>query len=200
MQTLIGKTETEWVDHAWTWLNTHARPGQKVFVPAGGTPKPLYQRWRAEPSELLKSLRFLQLDEIISGPKRGVFRGFLETELAPYRSQISWIETADEVADLAILGVGLNGHVAFHEPDVPRAFASGCVRLSAETCRALDLQETTWGLTYGVGTFLRARAILVLAQGPAKRKVLCEALEARRLPVAWILEHPNVTLVTDLPL
>ncbi len=200
MQLRIGKEETEWVDLAWQWLHTEIQPGQSVFMPAGGTPQALYRRCSREPSELLRSLKMLQLDEIITGPLKGCFRKFLEEELAPFKSQIQWIENGDRTADISILGVGINGHVAFHEPFLPRGFRSGCVVLSPEIQNYLELKEKTWGLTYGVDTFLRSKKILVLARGERKRKVLQQAIQERDLPISWILEHPNVTLITDFKL
>lgn len=200
MRVQIGKDERDWIDQAWTWLHTEIREGERVFMPAGGTPQALYKRCVAEPTKLLKSLKMLQLDEIISGPLKGNFRQFLEKELTPYVSQIEWIKNADSVADVAILGVGINGHVAFHEPFLPKNFGSGCVILSPEIQNYLELKETTWGLTYGVDTFLKAKKILVLARGEKKKAILQKAIKDRNLPISWILEHPNCTLITDFKL
>jgi 6-phosphogluconolactonase/glucosamine-6-phosphate isomerase/deaminase len=200
METLVGKDENAWVRQAWTWIHANVKPGQRVFVPAGGTPTPLYRRLCHEPDALLRSLRLVQIDEILDGPKRDFFRSYFEAELKPYGAQMEWINDANKAADVAILGVGVNGHVAFHEPGLPRHFYSGCVRLSAETMGYLDLKQPTWGLTYGVGAFLQAKKILVLAMGPAKQKVIARALRDRSLPISWILEHPGVTLISDFNL
>ena len=197
MRVQIGKDEREWTELAWTWLHAEVKPGQRVFVPAGGTPLPLYRRCVAEPTPLLRSLRMLQLDEIITGPLKGHFRRFLEKEMAPFVPQMEWITTGEARADVSILGVGINGHVAFHEPFLPAGFTSGCVRLSPEIQSYLELRDPTWGLTYGVGTFLRSEKILVLARGAKKREVLKLALGGMDLPIRHILRHPNVTLITD---
>lgn len=197
MRKLVGKEEHAWTDLAWTWLHTEVQMGDRVFMPAGNTPLSLYKRCVAEPTPLLKSLHMMQLDEIISGPMTGHFRQFLEKEMAPYTKQMEWITNGSGHADAAILGVGINGHVAFHEPFLPKGFSSGCVQLSPEIQKYLELKETTWGLTYGVGTFLRAKKILVLARGESKRKILLQAIKDRNLPISWILEHPHVTLITD---
>ena len=200
MQLRIGKDEQDWVDLAWNWIHQEVLLGQSVFMPAGLTPQPLYRRCANEPTELLRSLRMMQLDEILTGPLKGCFRQFLEVELAPFVHQMQWIDRADEWADVAILGVGVNGHVAFHEPFLKPSFASGCVLLSEEIQKYLDLQQPTWGITYGVATFLRAKKILVLARGEKKRQVLLRAIRERNLPISWILEHANVTLITDFEL
>lgn len=200
MRVQTAKSEQAWTDLSWTWLHTEVQPGQSVFMPAGGTPLPLYRRCVSDPTPLLKSLRMLQLDEIVSGPLKGHFRQFLETEMAPFISQMEWITTGASQADVAILGVGINGHVAFHEPFLPRDFTSGCVLLSPEIQSYLELRDPTWGLTYGVGTFLRARKILVLARGERKRQVLLRAIRQPDLPISYILQHPQVTLITDFEL
>lgn len=197
MRTQIGKDENEWVNLAWTWMHEEVRAGQSVFIPAGGTPQALYRRWVAEPTSLLRSLKFLQIDEILNGPEKGAFRRFFEEELGSYLRQIEWIGECNRTADVAVLGVGVNGHVAFHEPHLPRQFSSGCVRLSQETLSYLSLQDPTWGVTYGVQAFLKAKKILVLARGERKQKIIKKALLEKNLPISWILEHSNVTLVTD---
>lgn len=200
MQTLVSKDDRDWVTLAWTWIHTNVKHGQRVFVPAGGTPTPLYRKLCAEPSDLWKSLKLVQIDEILTGPKKGIFKSYFEKELAPFTNQMEWIEKADKPADVAILGVGVNGHVAFHEPQMPKNFVAGCVRLSDETLGYLDLKDPTWGVTYGVQAFVRAKKILVLAQGEAKEKILKQALAKRNLPVSWILEHPDVTLISNFSL
>lgn len=197
MRLIVGKDEIDWVNHSWTWIHEEIDHGQRVFVPAGGTPTPLYRRWTAEPTALLKSLMLMQLDEIISGPKKGEFRQFFHAELEPYLAQMEWITDCTGVADVAILGVGVNGHVAFHEPGLPRHFAGGCVPLTQETRNYLGLTEPTWGLTYGVATFLRAKKILVMVKGEKKHAIMKKAVAEKSLPIAWILEHPEVTVVSD---
>lgn len=203
MQVRVGKDENDWIKQAWTWLHDEVQPGSRVFVPAGGTPEPFYRRWTAEPTSLLRSLRLVQIDEILTGPEQGHFRKFFERELPGFTKQIEWIDLADAAdglhggCDAAILGVGVNGHVAFHEPGLPRHFVSGCVRLSAETLGYLNLSDPTWGVTYGVGAFMRAKKILVMVKGARKQAVMKRALEKHDLPISWILEHPNVTVVSD---
>jgi len=197
MRLQIGKDEREWTDLAWQWLNTEVQRGQSLFVPAGNTPLALYKRCVREPNELLKSLKLMQVDEILTGPLKGCFKNFLQRELAPFQNQMQWISEGDSCADVSILGVGINGHVAFHEPFLPKNFTSGCVILSEEIQNYLELKEPTWGLTYGVSTFLRSKKILVMARGESKRKILKAAIRDRNLPISWILEHPHVTLITD---
>ncbi len=197
MRIEIGKDENDWIEKVWAWVHSQTLKGQRVFLPAGGTPSPAFARWTAKPSAHLKSLRFVQIDDILNGPMRGHFRQFFEKELTQYLAQFEWIDKADQTADVAILGVGVNGHVAFHEPGLPRDFYSGCVNLSAETLSYLKLPSPTWGITYGVGAFLNCKKILVLARGDRKKAIMKQAAKDKTLPIGWIMEHHDVTLISD---
>lgn len=197
MRLEIGKDEKEWTDRVWTWVHSHIQKNQRVFVPAGNTPAPMYRQWVRTPSDLLTSLKFVQIDDILSGPQRGTFKKFFVDEMNPYLGQFEWIENADRKADVAILGVGLNGHVAFHEPGLPRHFHGGCVSLSAQTMSYLNLTPPTWGITYGAAAFLNCSKILVLARGDRKKQIMKQAATDKTLPIGWIMEHHDVTLISD---
>lgn len=200
MRVLVGKDENEWTDLVWTWFHAELRSHDRVFIPSGRTALPFYHRAVREPSALLRALNFLQLDEILTGPLKGSFREFFEREMAPFISQFEWVTDAGRGCDACVLGVGINGHVAFHEPGLPRDFSGGCVRLSAETEKYLGVTPPTWAVTYGVRNFEQAKKVLILARGDAKKKVLEQALRDGDLPVSWMLKHPNVTLITDFKL
>ena len=148
----------------------------------------------------LKGLSLRQIDDLATGPRRGLFREFFARHLPSYASQLVPLESgsaAEEGADLAILGLGLNGHVAFHEPGLDPRFFAGCVRLSAETCQNLAAGENAWGISYGIEAFRRTRAILMMAYGPAKHDIV-QRLLARdpALPATHLLGHPDFTLLT----
>lgn len=196
MTVLVGKDENEWSDLVWTWFHTELQNSQRVFIPSGATALPFYRKMSENPSTLLKSLSFVQLDEILTGPLRGSFKNFFQQHLSTFKDQFEWVTSAAEPAEICVLGVGINGHVAFHEPGLPKDFTGGCVRLSPETLQYLKLSEPTWAVTYGVGSFMKAKKVLILARGEKKKQVLQSALTSN-LPVSWMLRHPNVTLITD---
>lgn len=200
MRIQVSKDENSWVEQIWFWVHSQIGTGQRVFIPAGNTPLAAYRRWTATPSDLLRSLRFVQIDDILNGPQQGTFKKFFAAELKPFLSQFEWIDHADAGADVAILGVGVNGHVAFHEPHLPANFCSGCVALTSETRQYLELPQPTWGITYGAGSFLRCKKILLLARGEVKQRVLRQAQHDQSLPVGWIMRHPDVTLISDFEL
>ncbi len=200
MKLFACKDENEWVARADEWLNEQSRRFRnsqsiRLFVPAGETPRPLYRSWRKNPSRLDSRLRFIQVDEVLAN---GMFRRFFCDELPTFQSRFEFIEDASGGGDLAFLGLGLNGHVAFHEPSLPRQFYSGCLKLDSETCSRLKLPAGSRAVSYGVDAFLKTRAIALLVRGPQKKSILQDVLERRRpLPASWLLDHPDLTVFTD---
>ena len=84
--------------------------------------------------------------------------------------------------DLAVLGLGDNGHVAFNEPGSTADSRTRLLTLSEET---IEQTARTWpdgqevpseAVTMGIGTLLEARAILLLVKGVAKAGVVRQIL------------------------
>lgn len=189
----LAASVTAWGDRA-----TRQYRARSIFVPAGQTPVPVYAHWKKVAPEFLSTLAFLQIDDILTGPQQGLFAGFLREHLSPFQKQIKFIESANETADLCLLGLGLNGHVAFHEPEIAPGFFSGCVPLSAKTQKTLGVAPGTWGITYGAGAFMRSKSILFMVSGASKRDILKRLLaQDQTLPASWLLMHPDVTIVAD---
>jgi len=199
MQICECKDENAWVETVNLWLAEAVErcEARRVFVPAGETPRPLYRSWQENGLRTsLSSLKLVQLDEVMTPDKP--FRQFFLENLPRFKNDIEFIDTAEKGADIAMLGLGLNGHVAFHEPGLPETFYSGCIELTAETLSRLKLPPRTRGLTYGLSAFLRSKAVAMLVRGESKRGILREVLSAScMLPAAKILRHRDATLITD---
>jgi len=81
---------------------------------------------------------------------------------------------------LAILGIGPGGHIGFNEIGTPLDSRTHLQQLSKETFyrdrveRHQDTPQTA--LTQGIGNILEAERIILIAYGPAKGKVLNQAL------------------------
>ncbi len=171
---------------------------RSIYVPAGQTPIPVYQSWTLGQPEFLETMDLLQIDDVVTGSGKGLFGQFLAQHLPLHTSRLRLIEFADRVGDLALLGLGLNGHVAFHEPGLPREFFSGCVRLDRQTCESLKIEQGTWGVTYGTGAFLRSRAILMMVRGASKKSILRRLIEGDpTLPASSLLAHDDFTILAD---
>lgn len=106
--------------------------------------------------------------------------------------------------DLAILGLGPNGHIGFNEPGSPPDSRTRVVELSPATRRAnsrffgsVELVPRR-AITVGIGTILEAREILLLAIGQGKERVLRAALEGpvtAQVPASFLQRHPRVTVL-----
>jgi glucosamine-6-phosphate deaminase len=113
--------------------------------------------------------------------------------------------------DLAVLGVGVNGHIGFNEPAAALTVETHVADLADETWRRnfphleADAAAAASGryrraYTMGIGTILRARRILLLAAGAAKREVLERAFGGpvtTEVPASLLRLHGDVTLVLD---
>lgn len=109
--------------------------------------------------------------------------------------------------DLAVLGLGDNGHVAFNEPGSP---ADSRTRLLTLTDETISQTARTWptdrdvpreAVTMGIGTLLEARAILLLVKGAAKADVVRRALvevPTAEVPGSFMRQAgPRLTVVLD---
>lgn len=107
--------------------------------------------------------------------------------------------------DLAILGLGANGHIAFNEPGADSTAGTHVVALSAQT-RAVHQRQAGGiaklprrGLTMGVRTLASAREILLLVAGTGKQRALQALLRGRatpRWPVTYLHDHPHLTVLS----
>lgn len=187
-----------WVDEGNNWLKKKARmyEAQKVYLSAGETMRPLFADWRASVPPMLNTLELYQVDEIIEGEREGVFARFFHDEIPMLR--VSPPRTYVQ-ADLAILGLGMNGHVALHEPGTPLQFRFGEVCVCADTSRRLGVAKKTRARTYGIGAFLDTCAVLLIVTGLHKKRILRAVLDGDHptLPATALLKHNDVTVLAD---
>lgn len=105
-----------------------------------------------------------------------------------------------------LLGLGTNGHIAFNEPGSSFDSRTRVVELAEQTridnSRFFEhVQEVpTHAVTQGLATISGATSLILLVLGERKRPALLEALESPgpQTPLAPLLDHPDITLVTDL--
>ena len=84
--------------------------------------------------------------------------------------------------DLQVLGIGNNGHIGFNEPSDHFTYGTNCVELTASTIDAnsrffasRDLVPTK-AITMGIGQIMKAKKILLIANGKGKAEILEKAL------------------------
>lgn len=110
--------------------------------------------------------------------------------------------------DLAVCGIGRNGHLAFNEPFSVRNSRTRVCTLDPVTRRTaasdffgLD-HVPTHAVTMGMATLMEARTILLLAIGEHKAGIVSEAFEGiatDRVPASFLQEHPGASLFVDRP-
>lgn len=109
-------------------------------------------------------------------------------------------------ADVQLLGIGQNGHIGFNEPAEALEVETHVTGLTESTVCAnarffASADEVpTRALTMGIGSILRAKKILILANGAAKRAAVSAMLAGRlttSCPASFLNLHPDVTLVCD---
>ena len=109
-------------------------------------------------------------------------------------------------ADLQLLGLGRNGHIGFNEPCDHFPVATHLVDLTESTIEANarffasadDVPRQA--LTMGIGTIMKARKILVVANGADKADAVRRAFAGPitpEMPASILQLHPDVTLVAD---
>jgi glucosamine-6-phosphate deaminase len=132
---------------------------------------------------------------------------------------IAWDTDADDLAtmceaveadaaraplDLAIVGIGANGHIGLNEPGT----------LVTDGARRVELDERTiesaagygagppprWGVTFGFPTLMAAREVWLIATGGHKAEILRRALEgpvAGTVPASFLRRHPGLVVLAD---
>ena len=108
--------------------------------------------------------------------------------------------------DIQLLGIGINGHIGFNEPDSQFSMATHLVRLAETTLNAnsrffKSVEEVPqFALTMGIGTIMKARKILVLASGEEKADIIRELVFGDikpQTPASVLRFHSSVTIITD---
>ncbi|MBR5259611.1 MAG: glucosamine-6-phosphate deaminase [Eggerthellaceae bacterium] len=117
-------------------------------------------------------------------------------------------ESIDEAGglDLQLLGLGHNGHIGFNEPADHFPLATNCVQLTESTIQAnsrlfdsID-EVPREAYTMGIGTIMRAKKILVVANGAGKAEIVKKAFLGPitpQVPASVLQLHPDVTVVVD---
>lgn len=204
-----------------------ARPELVLALPTGRTPIPTYaelaRRHGAGNFDPSRSRAF-NLDELLlpRGDER-TFAAFMERHawerigLVRERCDIPDSAAPDPEAecrryeraivaaggiDLALLGVGADGHVAYNLPGPP-VDATHVVQLPEALADSLGVQpeqRPLRAITMGLATIRSARRIVVLATGASKARPLRElrgGVASPDWPCTFLRDHPDLTVLAD---
>lgn len=231
MRTLVRPRST-WGDDVALRLLARLReqPELTLCLPTGATPRPVYARVAAgvEGGEAsFDRARIFLLDEFGGLPaddparcERMIATDLLDhVDVDPERVHLPDVDAPDlgavcadyEAAivaaggiDLALLGLGTNGHVGMNEPGSSPESRTRVVDLapSTRTSAAAYGATTTpmWGITMGIATLLEARALWLLVSGVRKRAVLARATEgpvSAQVPASLLRRHDDLLVLAD---
>lgn len=200
------------------------RPGLLLALPTGRTPLPLYGELARRDPGALAQARGFNLDELclpagdprsfaaymrrhawgragLDGTRFGIPRGDAPDLLAECRRYDEALAQAGPL-DLALLGLGADGHVAYNLPGQV-AEETHVVTLPEHVAEELGLPLAARPLravTMGLGPLRRARALLMLACGGGKAeavRALVAGPAAPEWPCTLLREHPDFELLLD---
>ena len=116
-------------------------------------------------------------------------------------------EKAVQGVDIQVLGIGQNGHIGFNEPNTPFDEPTHIVDLTENTRQANarffenDINKVpTQAITQGIGTVMRAKKILLVANGEAKAdavKAMIEGPVDPICPASVLQNHDDVVVIID---
>ncbi len=106
--------------------------------------------------------------------------------------------------DLQLLGIGLDGHIAFNEPSDIFEKNTHVVDLHASTIRAnsrffrSESEVPKQAVTMGMVSIMQAKKLLLVASGKAKKEILHRAFYGPitpEIPASILQLHPDITVV-----
>ena len=207
------------------------KPDAVIGFATGNTPVPLYERMAEDHKRngtSYKRVRAFNLDEYVGvDPNdKASFARFMrdnlfsKIDIDPANTDIpngmaedlaaecARYSTAvrEHPADIQILGIGENGHIAFNEPytkpDEPTHIALLTASTRAANAGAFKDPSLVpqYALTMGIDEILTAKRILMLATGEKKAQAIYDMVMGRddtSCPATALRRHPDVVVVVD---
>jgi galactosamine-6-phosphate isomerase len=107
--------------------------------------------------------------------------------------------------DIAILGLGMNGHIGMNEPGTPAGIRSHVSKLDVITTQTgqkyfSSPRQLSAGITLGLGTLLQSKHLVLLVSGSHKASILQQMLQGpitEALPGSLLRNHPHLTIYAD---
>ncbi len=218
----VGRTAASMIAHQF-----RAKPDTVLCTASGASPIPTYDHLASLTPGQTGQIRIVKLDEWLGLPMtdphtcESFHRRHLLTPLAISDDRYVTINSqpADPGAecarvsaaiaqlggiDLAILGIGRNGHLGLNEPNAALHPFCHVEHLAPASMQhpMLDgaIPGVHRGITLGMHEILSARRILLLATGPQKAAPI-RTLLARQVtttfPASFLWLHPDVTCLCD---
>ncbi len=207
------------------------KPDASLVFPLGATPLGMFRVVvrRVQAGEMdLSRVRFIELDDYLGialDDARNLYNWFERELMIPAGIQPAQVvrfntDTSDPAAeaarveaiaqaqgiDLAILGIGMNGHLGFNEPGTAFDSPTQVIDLTPESVAS---NAPYWGgedrvprraLTLGLGTLMQAKVVVLMVNGQRKADILAQVMASEptpALPATVLKNHPNARVLAD---
>jgi glucosamine-6-phosphate deaminase len=204
-----------------------SNPKAILGLATGSSPEGLYARMVEDHKEngtSYKDVRTYNLDEYVGIDRNDpqsyyTFMNehlFKDIDILPENTHVPYGNTEEEAlaydaqvngVDIQVLGIGENGHIGFNEPGTPFDAPTHIVDLTESTRLANarnfggDMEKVpSQAISMGIGTIMRAKKILLIANGPKKAEAVKRMIEDAPdtdLPASVLQDHPDVTVILD---
>ncbi|HEY9792566.1 MAG TPA: 6-phosphogluconolactonase [Candidatus Obscuribacterales bacterium] len=209
-----------------------AKPTAAVVVATGKSPMGIYAELSTRSARGqfdATNLRVFQLDEyfgLADDDNRSLFawmdRDFIQPLRVPLQNvvrlksdRLAWRENCrayDEAVkaaggfDLAVLGIGTNGHLGYNEPGSHAHSPTRALLLSEQSMDASAgygwsrKEVPLFAITCGMQPLLTARLIVLVVSGAHKREILTKALYGPigpEVPASYLQTAGNVVVICD---
>lgn len=206
------------------------KPDTVLGLATGSTPIGTYQQlidWYKKGDLDFSEVTTVNLDEYygLSGTHEQSYRYFMNTNLFDHiniKKENTFVPNglAEDAAaegaryderiralggiDLQLLGIGVDGHIGFNEPDEVFVKGTHLVTLDPSTIAAnarffKNADEVPrQAMTMGMMSIMQAKKILMIAAGENKEQILQQAFEGPvtpKLPASLLQLHPDVTII-----
>lgn len=225
--------EMSLVSANWLADEIRANPSLVLGLATGGTPEGLYanliKMYKNDKLDF-SSIRTFNLDEYVSLPRENESSYYTYmhnhlfdhvnldpsnihlmdgnvTNLTIERQRYDQLIVDEGGIDIQLLGVGVNGHIGFNEPDSTLKIDVHVTRLAKETINANSryfnsiTEVPKFSLTMGIGSILRAKKIILIADGEHKANAIKDLFQTEVIdpqkPVTFLRLHPDVTVIID---
>lgn len=233
MQIIISNTHEESSQKAANAIQAFManKPYPLICVASGDSPAGIYRNFVTSGSKKeldLNHWSFLGLDEWVglNGNDEGSCRYHLNAQLfSPLKianSQICFFDGASKNLEeqcqitestiqkhggieLAILGLGMNGHIGMNEPNTSALTRSHIIELDLITAQVgqkyfQSPQTLSQGITLGIASLLEAKTIILIVNGEKKAAIVKQVVEGEiteKTPASILRRHPNCFIYLD---
>lgn len=226
MELIIVKDQQEGAKKAFQIFEEAIANGAKVLgLATGSTPLALYQEMKDSNLDF-SNLVSINLDEYVGLDETdpNSYRQFMQDNLfnekpfkqsfVPNGKNMNEEEVtaeydrilAEHPVDLQLLGLGVNGHIAFNEPGTPFDKTTHKVSLTQDTIdankRFFEKEEDVprYAYTMGPKSIMAAKKVVLLAFGEGKAdavKGMVEGPVTEDMPASILQNHPDVIVIVD---